>query len=76
MTNNSFKNNYTAVLGSETRPRPDLGSRSNTGPGPGLGSTKSGWTRPGLDHGQSNARARDMPRAPFFPFFSGLFLCC
>ena len=36
MTNNFFKNNYTAVLGSESGPGPDLGSRSNTGPGPGL----------------------------------------
>ena len=51
MTNNFFKNNYTAVLGSEFRPGPVLGSRSNTGPGPG--SAKSGQTRPGPDHGQS-----------------------
>ena len=57
MTNNFFKNNYTAVLGSESRPGPDLGSRSNTGPGLGLGSTKSGRTRPGLDHGQSSGRS-------------------
>ena len=40
MTNNFFKNNYTAVLGSESRPGPDLGSRSNTGLGPGPGSAK------------------------------------
>ena len=54
--NNFLKNNYTAVLGSESGPGPDLGSRSNTGPGPGPGSTKSGQTGPGPDRGQSTRR--------------------
>ena len=57
MNINFFKNNYTAVLGSESGPGLDLGSRSGVcwtwtwGLGPG--STKSGWTRPGPDCGQS-----------------------
>ena len=58
MNINFFKNNYTAVLGSESGPGPDLGSRSRVcwtwtwGLGPG--SAKNGQTGPGLDHGQSN----------------------
>ena len=31
MTNNFFKNDYTAVLGSKSGPGPDLGSRSRSG---------------------------------------------
>ena len=31
MTNNFFKNNYTAVLGSESGPGPDLDLRSGSG---------------------------------------------
>ena len=65
MTNSFFKNNYMAVLRSESRPGLDLGSRCNTGPGPGpefagpgpevwvQGLQKSGRTGPGLDCGQS-----------------------
>ena len=48
MTNNFFKNNYTAVLGSESGPGLDLGSRSNTGPGPGpefAGSGPEAWVQ-------------------------------
>ena len=48
MTNNFLKNNYTAVLGSESGPGLDLGSRSNTGPGPGVRKKwlDQTWTRP------------------------------
>ena len=48
MTNSFFKNNYMAVLGSESGPGLDLGSRCNTGPGPGSAKKWLDWTWTGL----------------------------
>ena len=65
MTNNFFKNNYTAVLGSESR------VCWTWTWGLGLGSAKSGQTGPGLDCGQSSNGYQDgdSPLAKFLVFF-------